>query len=138
MQADAVALLSMSQHMGREVMCRTCKSVDMFSVLTVIPRGAHSFCLPVLCRLLHMSPAQMRLTASRPSGGPASPSLTGSIPASGVAAGGGAATAPPGGLSGVAAADAAIVALRQAIATGLLLLSAQVRQLVEAFVVRRP
>lgn len=39
-------------------------------------------------------------------------------------------------LSDVAAADAAVTALRQAIASGLLLNSAQVRMLVEAFRVR--
>lgn len=42
--------------------------------------------------------------------------------------------APPG-LTGVDAADAAVLALRQAVAAGLLLLSAQVRELVEAFTV---
>jgi hypothetical protein len=49
-----------------------------------------------------------------------------------------AASAPAGRrpLSGGAAADAAVVALRQAIALGLLLLCSQVQQLVEAFTVR--
>lgn len=47
------------------------------------------------------------------------------------------AAAAAAALSDVAAADAAVTALRQAAASGLLLVSAQVRMLIEAFTVRK-
>lgn len=73
-------------------------------------------------------------TSTANAGTDAAPADTNVSSASGSGGGGSGSAAAKSALT-VASGDAAVVALRQAIAAGLLLLSAQVRQLVEAFTV---
>jgi hypothetical protein len=73
-------------------------------------------------------------TSTANAGTDAAPADTNISSASG-SGGGGSGSAAAGSSLTVASGDTAVVALRQAIAAGLLLLSAQVRQLVEAFTV---
>jgi hypothetical protein len=73
-------------------------------------------------------------TSTANAGTDAAPADTNISSASG-SGGGSSGSAAAGSALTVASGDTAVVALRQAIAAGLLLLSAQVRQLVEAFTV---